>query len=38
MQQNADGEDNGRSPETRVIAQKTGHSIMESVQERESQR
>ncbi len=35
MSQNADAEGNGRSPETRAIAQKTRHSIMKSVQERE---
>jgi hypothetical protein len=37
MQQNADREGNGHSPDTRVIAQKTGHSTIKSVQERESQ-
>jgi hypothetical protein len=36
MQQNADAEGNGRSPDTRGIAQKTRHSIMKSVQEREN--
>ena len=35
MQENADEKGNGRSPETGVIAQKTRHSIMKSVQERE---
>ena len=37
MQQNANREGNGHSPETRVIAYNTGHNIMKSVQERESQ-
>ena len=31
------GQDNGCSPKDRIIAQKTGRSVMKSVQERASQ-